>query len=228
MARDLGPKCRLCRREGLKLFLKGERCLTEKCAVERRSYPPGEHGRGRIKQSRVPAPAAREAEGSPVLRPAREAVPQHVREGDPRARGAGREPAPDARDASRQRRLPARLRRLSRAGAPARSPRPLPRQRPPRQHPELRRAPRRRDRLKPGQRRRAARPRRDRPHGVRCAVAPGRPRRPHGDGAEAGPSATRSTRPSRNRSSSSSTRSNAEAGLAPTERKGPRWLLEPA
>jgi small subunit ribosomal protein S4 len=51
MARDLGPKCRLCRREGLKLFLKGERCLTEKCAVERRSYPPGDHGRGRIKQS---------------------------------------------------------------------------------------------------------------------------------------------------------------------------------
>ena len=51
MARDLGPKCRLCRREGIKLFLKGERCLTEKCAVERRSYPPGEHGRGRIKQS---------------------------------------------------------------------------------------------------------------------------------------------------------------------------------
>jgi small subunit ribosomal protein S4 len=51
MARDLGPKCRVCRREGMKLFLKGERCLTEKCAVERRSYPPGEHGRGRIKQS---------------------------------------------------------------------------------------------------------------------------------------------------------------------------------
>jgi small subunit ribosomal protein S4 len=51
MARDLGPKCRICRREGIKLFLKGERCLTEKCAVERRSYPPGEHGRGRIKQS---------------------------------------------------------------------------------------------------------------------------------------------------------------------------------
>jgi small subunit ribosomal protein S4 len=51
MARNLGPKCKQCRREGLKLFLKGERCLTEKCAVERRSYPPGEHGRGRIKQS---------------------------------------------------------------------------------------------------------------------------------------------------------------------------------
>jgi small subunit ribosomal protein S4 len=51
MARYSGPVCKLCRREGMKLFLKGERCLTEKCAVERRSYPPGEHGRGRIKQS---------------------------------------------------------------------------------------------------------------------------------------------------------------------------------
>ncbi len=51
MARDLSPKCKQCRREGTKLFLKGERCLTEKCAFERRSYPPGQHGRGRIKQS---------------------------------------------------------------------------------------------------------------------------------------------------------------------------------
>jgi small subunit ribosomal protein S4 len=51
VARNTGPKCKLCRREGIKLFLKGERCLTEKCAIERRSYPPGEHGRGRIKQS---------------------------------------------------------------------------------------------------------------------------------------------------------------------------------
>src|SRR5438552_13660930 len=51
MARDRSPKCKQCRREGMKLFLKGERCLTEKCAIERRSSPPGEHGRGRIKQS---------------------------------------------------------------------------------------------------------------------------------------------------------------------------------
>ncbi len=51
MARYRGPVCKLCRREGMKLLLKGERCLTEKCALERRSYPPGEHGRGRIKQS---------------------------------------------------------------------------------------------------------------------------------------------------------------------------------
>jgi len=51
MARDLGPQCKQCRREGQKLFLKGERCLTDKCGVERRSYAPGEHGRGRMKQS---------------------------------------------------------------------------------------------------------------------------------------------------------------------------------
>jgi len=45
MARYTGPACRLCRREGQKLFLKGRRCLTAKCAFEKRSYPPGEHGR---------------------------------------------------------------------------------------------------------------------------------------------------------------------------------------
>jgi small subunit ribosomal protein S4 len=44
MARYVGPSCRLCRREGTKLFLKGTKCLTEKCPVERRAYPPGQHG----------------------------------------------------------------------------------------------------------------------------------------------------------------------------------------
>jgi small subunit ribosomal protein S4 len=44
MARYTGPACRLCRREGTKLFLKGTRCLTEKCAIERRGYAPGQHG----------------------------------------------------------------------------------------------------------------------------------------------------------------------------------------
>ena len=51
MARDTSPQCKQCRREGQKLFLKGERCLTDKCGVERRGYPPGEHGRGRTKDS---------------------------------------------------------------------------------------------------------------------------------------------------------------------------------
>lgn len=44
MARYTRPRCRLCRREGMKLFLKGERCHTDKCSFERRSYPPGQHG----------------------------------------------------------------------------------------------------------------------------------------------------------------------------------------
>ena len=51
MARYTGPVCRLCRRENQKLFLKGDRCMTEKCSFERRGYPPGQHGQGRIKFS---------------------------------------------------------------------------------------------------------------------------------------------------------------------------------
>jgi len=47
LARYLGPVCRLCRREGMKLFLKGERCHSEKCAIEKRNIPPGQHGRDR-------------------------------------------------------------------------------------------------------------------------------------------------------------------------------------
>ena len=47
MARYAGPVCRLCRREGMKLFLKGERCYGEKCAIDQRNVPPGQHGRGR-------------------------------------------------------------------------------------------------------------------------------------------------------------------------------------
>ncbi|HEY6546288.1 MAG TPA: 30S ribosomal protein S4 [Vicinamibacteria bacterium] len=50
MARYTGSVCRLCRREGMKLFLKGDRCFTEKCAIEKRNYAPGQHGKGgRIK-----------------------------------------------------------------------------------------------------------------------------------------------------------------------------------
>ena len=53
MAKYLGPKCRLCRREGLKLFLKGERCFTAKCSMDqkRKPYPPGEHGQRRKKST---------------------------------------------------------------------------------------------------------------------------------------------------------------------------------
>ncbi|ACX52592.1 ribosomal protein S4 [Ammonifex degensii KC4] len=51
MARYTGPRCRLCRREGIKLYLKGDRCYTSKCALERRNYPPGQHGRVRRKMT---------------------------------------------------------------------------------------------------------------------------------------------------------------------------------
>ena len=51
MARCIGSVCRLCRRENQKLFLKGDRCYTDKCSFERRGYPPGQHGQGRIKFS---------------------------------------------------------------------------------------------------------------------------------------------------------------------------------
>ena len=52
MARYIGPVCRLCRREGMKLFLKGERCYTEKCAIEKRNFAPGQHGKTR--KSKLP------------------------------------------------------------------------------------------------------------------------------------------------------------------------------
>ncbi len=51
MARYTGPVCRLCRREKMKLFLKGAKCDSLKCPIEKRPYPPGEHGRGRVRES---------------------------------------------------------------------------------------------------------------------------------------------------------------------------------
>ena len=51
MARYTGPSCRLCRRENTELYLKGDRCYTDKCAIKRRNYPPGQHGQARVKIS---------------------------------------------------------------------------------------------------------------------------------------------------------------------------------
>lgn len=51
MGRYLGSSCKLCRREGIKLFLKGTRCMTPKCAIEKRNFPPGQHGKRRSKPS---------------------------------------------------------------------------------------------------------------------------------------------------------------------------------
>ena len=51
MARHIGASCRLCRREGIKLFLKGSRCVGGKCSIDKRTYQPGQHGQGRVKHS---------------------------------------------------------------------------------------------------------------------------------------------------------------------------------
>ena len=93
--RYTGPVCRLCRREGMKLFLKGDRCFTDKCAIERRGYAPGQHGTGAARKVHGLRPAAaREAEGEAHLRRARAAVPPLLRPA-PSAEGRhGREPAP--------------------------------------------------------------------------------------------------------------------------------------
>jgi small subunit ribosomal protein S4 len=60
VARYTGPVCRLCRRERMKLFLKGDRCFKEKCAIERRAYPPGQHGQRRGRRSLGYGPQLRE------------------------------------------------------------------------------------------------------------------------------------------------------------------------
>ena len=231
MARDLGPKCRLCRREGLKLFLKGERCLTEKCAVERRSYPPGEHGRGRIKQSEYLL-QLREKQKARRYYGLLEKQFRATYEKASRGQGAPGE--------NLLRMLETRLDnvvyRLGFAGSRAQA-----RQLVRHGHfqvngrrvniPSYGVRPNDVDRAQAGQPGRAARPRRDRSHGVRRSLAPGRPRRPDRHGAQVARSATRSTRPSRNRSSSSSTRSNADEPASPCchdQAKGSTWLLEPA
>ena len=112
MARSIDPKCKKCRREGMKLFLKGERCLTEKCAIERRAYPPGQHGRGRIKSSEYLLQLREEAEKAKRYYGVLERQFRHLlRAGQPSRGHHRRQPAAHARDPSRQRRLPARLRR---------------------------------------------------------------------------------------------------------------------
>ncbi|MBA7543575.1 hypothetical protein ES705_35906 [subsurface metagenome] len=75
MARYLGPQCRLCRAEGIKLFLKGERCNTGKCPIKKRRGKPGKGPRARMKKTlRLRNSAARKTEGEKNLRHAGETV----------------------------------------------------------------------------------------------------------------------------------------------------------
>ena len=135
MARDTSPQCKQCRREGEKLFLKGERCLTDKCGIERRNYPPGDHGRGRSRQSeyRVQLREKQKARRyyGVLEKQFRNYYAQRLAPGG-RDR---REPAAPAGDPPRQRAGAPGLRRLAAPGAPVDPPRPLARQRPPGGHP---------------------------------------------------------------------------------------------
>ena len=81
MARYIGPVCRQCRREGMKLFLKGERCHTEKCAIEKRNFAPGQHGKDRKPKIVGYGLQLREKQKARrYYQPARRPVPQSVRE----------------------------------------------------------------------------------------------------------------------------------------------------
>ena len=135
MSRYRGPVSRLCRREGMKLFLKGAKCYTKKCPFERRGTPPGQHGVRRRKMSEVRRPAAREAEDAARLHGQRAPVQALLRHRGVAPGRDRREPPAPARDAPRQRRLPDGLRQQPRPGAPAGRPRPLLGQRPRDGHP---------------------------------------------------------------------------------------------
>jgi hypothetical protein len=129
MARYNDAVCRLCRREGTKLFLKGDRCFTPKCGVERRGYPPGQHGQGRARFSDF---GVQLREKQKVRRMYGLLEKQFARTMDKALHMKGRTGENllvllERR--ARQRRVPARLRHVARRGAPARAPRPLHRER---------------------------------------------------------------------------------------------------
>ena len=139
MARYTGPVCRLCRREGMKLFLKGERCYTEKCAIEKRNTaarPARQVAQGEAASATASSCArSRRSSASTACSRTSSAATSSRRR---RHRGVtGVMLLQSARDAPRQRRLPPRLRHLARPGAPAGAPRPLPGQRQEGRHPVL-------------------------------------------------------------------------------------------
>src|SRR3954453_2633993 len=127
----------------MKLFLKGERCLTEKCAIERRSYPPGEHGRGRIKQSEYLLQLREKQKARRYYGLLETQFRTYYEKANKQGGITG-----DNLLRMLETRLdnvvyrlrfppPARPPPLARAGPPVRAARPFLRQRPPRQHPEL-------------------------------------------------------------------------------------------
>ena len=135
-ARYIGPVCRLCRREAMKLFLKGERCYTEKCAIEKRNFPPGQHGKTR--KAKLAGYGLQLREKQKVKRiygVLEDQFRGYFEAAERDARHHRRDAAAAARAPAGQRRLPARPGDLAAAGAAAGAPRPLPGQRQEGRHP---------------------------------------------------------------------------------------------
>ena len=138
MARYTGPVCRLCRREGMKLFLKGERCYTEKCAIEKRNLPPGQHGK--LRKAKMVGYGLQLREKQKVKRIYGVLENQFRRyfETADRTRGITGETLLQLLERRLDNvHLPPRARDLARAGAPAGAPRPLHGERPQGRHPVL-------------------------------------------------------------------------------------------
>ena len=106
--------CRLCRREGMKLFLKGARCFTDKCAIERRGYAPGEHGKSRrVKETNYGMQLREKQKARRIYGVLERQFRNYFEKAAERQGRHRRGAAPDARAPSRQRRLPARLRAVA-------------------------------------------------------------------------------------------------------------------
>ena len=119
-------RCRLCRREGMKLFLKGERCFTDKCAIERRGYAPGEHGKSRrVKETNYGLQLREKQKARRIYGVLERQFRNYFAQGRAAEGRHRRDPAADARAPPRQRRLPPRLRAVALGGPAARAPRPL-------------------------------------------------------------------------------------------------------
>ena len=139
MARYIGPVCRLCRREGMKLFLKGERCYTEKCAIEKRNFLPGQHGKARKAKLAGYGLQLREKQRVKRIYGVLENQFRRYFEAADRQRGITGELLLQMLECPPgQRDLPARVRDVAGAGAAARAPRPLLGQREEGRHPVVR------------------------------------------------------------------------------------------
>ncbi len=129
MARNTDPSCKQCRREGEKLFLKGPRCESDKCAMERRPYPPGEHGRGRVKETEYLLQLREKQKAKRIYGVLERQFRRYYGKAS-RQQGITGETCSPPGDQAGQRDLPHGVRRLPRAGEAASLPWPFPGQRP--------------------------------------------------------------------------------------------------